>query len=77
MIEKLNLELKVARTNANAKTDANVSYANLFKGTTPFPTPPPPLMSTPPPGAQPRQGEDEELVTLLRGIMAGLSKRQL
>jgi hypothetical protein len=36
-----------------------------------------PPMSTHPPGTQPPPGEDEELATLLRGIMAYLSKRQL
>jgi hypothetical protein len=83
VIEKLNLELEVARTNANAKTMTNVLYANVVKGTPSFPTPPPPRTFTPPagaqppPGDQPPPGEDDELATVLRGIMAYLSKRQL
>ncbi len=39
-IQKLNLELEVARINANAKTTtAGKSYANVVKGTPSFPTP--------------------------------------
>jgi hypothetical protein len=81
-MERLNLQLEVARVNAGAKT---VSYANVVKGTPPFSTPPPqlphPTPPTPPPttGAQqaPSTGKDEELATLLRGIMSWLCKSQL
>jgi hypothetical protein len=81
-MERLNLQLEVAKVNAGAKT---VSYANVVKGTPPFSTPPPqlphPTPPTPPPttGAQQASstGKDEELATLLRGIMSYLCKRQL
>jgi hypothetical protein len=46
VIERLNLELEVARINANARTNGT-SYSNVMKGA-PFTTPPPPL---PPPTA--------------------------
>jgi hypothetical protein len=39
VIEKLNLELEVARTNATART--SMSYTNVVKGSPPFTTPPP------------------------------------
>jgi hypothetical protein len=48
-IEKLNLQLEVAKVTAGART--TVSYANVVKGMPPFTTPPPPLpspTSTPP-----------------------------
>jgi hypothetical protein len=78
----LNLQLEVARVNAGAKT---VSYANVVKGTPPFTTPPPQLphpTATPPPlpptvQQPPPTGKDDELATLLRGIMSYLGRRQL
>jgi hypothetical protein len=48
-MERLNLQLEVARVNAGTKS---VSYANVVKGTPPFSTPPPHLLHptpTPPP----------------------------
>jgi hypothetical protein len=48
VIERLNLELEVARTNAR---NVGRSYANVFKGSLPFTTPPPPL---PPAKQQPQ-----------------------
>jgi hypothetical protein len=71
-IEKLNLRLEVARANASVKTIANMSYANIAKGTPSFPTPLPPPTST-----WQGLGKDDELTTVQRGIMAYLSKRQL
>jgi hypothetical protein len=80
----LKLEAKKAKT-------AKASYANVVKKKPPAHQPQQqpqqrqqrqqqqqqPPMSTPPPGTQPPPGKDEELVTLLRGIMAYLSKMQL
>jgi hypothetical protein len=40
VIERLNLELEVARTNARTN---GTSYANVVKGSPPVTTPPPPL----------------------------------
>jgi hypothetical protein len=60
MIEKLNLELEVARANASARTIGS-SYASVVKGA--FSTPPPPLplrapLPTPPPlQVSPREGD--------------------
>jgi hypothetical protein len=83
-MERLNLQLEVSRVNAGTKS---VSYANVVKGMPPFSTPPPQLLhptpTTPPPpptvGAQQplSTGKDDELATLLRGIMSYLTKRQL
>jgi hypothetical protein len=50
VIERLNLELEVARTNTNARTNGT-PYANVMKS---FTTPPPPLPLTPPPASLPR-----------------------
>jgi hypothetical protein len=62
MIEKLNLELEVARANASARTIGS-SYASVVKGA--FSTPPPPLplratlpTPTPPPPQVSPGGED-------------------
>jgi hypothetical protein len=46
VIERLNLELEVARTNAGARTNG-MSYANFVRGA--FTSPPPPLQLPPPP----------------------------
>jgi hypothetical protein len=46
VIERLNLELEVARTNAGARTNGT-SYANVVRGA--FTSPPPPLPHPPPP----------------------------
>jgi hypothetical protein len=52
VIEKLNLELEVARTNAGARTNGT-SYASVVKGT--FTSPPPPLHPLPQPPPRPLQ----------------------
>jgi hypothetical protein len=80
-IERLNLQLEVARVNAGAR--ATVSYPNVVKGMPPFTAPPSRLPTstppTPPPTVEqpPPTGEDDKLATLLRGIMSYLGKRQL
>jgi hypothetical protein len=50
VIEKLNLELEVARTNAGARTNVT-SYANVVKGA--FTSPPPLLLPLPQPPPRP------------------------
>jgi hypothetical protein len=52
VIERLNLELEVARTNANPRTNGT-SYANVVKGA-PYTTLPPPLPLPPPPAPLPQ-----------------------
>jgi hypothetical protein len=52
VIERLNLELEVARTNAGARTNGT-SYANIVRGA-PFTSPPPPLPLPLPPAPLPR-----------------------
>jgi hypothetical protein len=57
VIEKLNLELEVARTNASARTIGS-SYASVVKGSFTTPPPPLPLRTPPPPPLQaPPQGD--------------------
>jgi hypothetical protein len=83
-MERLNLQLEVARAKAGTKF---VSYANVVKGMPPFLTPPPqlhhptpiPPLSPQPPAQQPLPTgkDDDELATLLRGIMSYLTKRQM
>jgi hypothetical protein len=78
-MERLNLQLEVARANAGTRS---VSYANVVKGMPPFSTPPPQLHHPPspqPPAQQPLPTgkDDDELATLLKGIMSFLSKRKM
>jgi hypothetical protein len=54
VIERLNLKLEVARTNARTN---GTSYANVVKGA-PFTTPPPPL---PPPQPLPQPAPEDDL----------------
>jgi hypothetical protein len=59
VIEKLNLELEVART--NARINVGKSYTNVVKGSHPFTTPPPPPPAKPPqPQPQPCSEDDLE-----------------
>jgi hypothetical protein len=57
VIEKLNLELDVART--NARINVGTSYANVVKGSHPFTTPPPPPAK--PPQPQPQSCSEDDL----------------
>jgi hypothetical protein len=50
VIERLNLELEVARTNVGARTNGT-SYANVVRGA--FKSPPPPPLPLPPPPPRP------------------------
>jgi hypothetical protein len=52
VIERINLELEVARTKAGARTKGT-SYANIVRGA-PFKSPPPPLQLPLPPAPLPR-----------------------
>jgi hypothetical protein len=59
VIERLNLELEVART--NEKTNVGTSYANVVKGSLPFMTPPPPLPPAKLPQPMPKPVSEEDL----------------
>jgi hypothetical protein len=58
VIEKLNLELEVAMTNAGARTN-ETSYGNVVRGAVTSPPPPLPLPPLPPP--PPLQPAPEDL----------------
>jgi hypothetical protein len=71
-IERLNLQLEVARVNAGAK--ATMSYANVVKGTPPFTIPPPTL---PPPTSTPLPPPTSAQQPPPTGEVSYLCKRQL
>jgi hypothetical protein len=59
VIERLNWELEVART--NARTNVGTSYANVVKGSHSFTKTPPPLPPEKQPQPQPQPSSEDDL----------------